>query len=48
MAGVVGWDHGSWAVAFDECPVVSGFEVVVVFAERVELVDACAFGVGHS
>ena len=46
MAGVVGWDHGSSAVAGDELPSVVGLEVVVVFAQRVEVVDASAVRFG--
>ena len=44
MSGVVGRDHRSRSVAGDEGPVVAGLEVVVVLAERVELVDARALG----
>ena len=46
MAGVVAWDHGAFAGAVDEEPAVVGLEVVVVRAERIELVDACASGFG--
>ena len=46
VAGVVGWDEGSFAGAGDEGPAVVGFEVVVVGAERVELIEPCVFGAG--
>jgi hypothetical protein len=46
VAGVVGWDHGSAALAGGECPAVVGLEVVVVVAEAVEVVEAGAVGVG--
>ena len=46
MARVIGWDHRSFAGARDERPAVVGVEVVVVGAERVELVDAGAFRFG--
>src|SRR5690348_6761222 len=39
MAGVVGWDHGPFAVAVDEGPAVVGLEPVVVGAGPVEPVE---------
>ncbi len=45
VAGVVGWDHGSWSGACDERPAVMGFEVVVELAERVGFVEAGVMGV---
>jgi hypothetical protein len=46
VAGVVGWDEGAFAVAGCQGPAVAGLEVVVVFAEWVELVQAGAPGAG--
>ena len=50
MAAACTWGGGgrrvgpwAWALAVDEGPVVAGLEVVVVLAQRVELVDPCAF-----
>ena len=48
VAGVVGWDHGSAAFAFDEVPAVVGLEVVVVVTDPVELVEAGVFRFRHS
>ena len=44
VAGVVGWDEGSFAGSVDERPAEVGLEVVFVLAERVDLVDPGAFG----
>jgi hypothetical protein len=41
VARIVGAHHRSFAGAFDECPPVAVFSVVVVFAQRVELFDTC-------
>jgi hypothetical protein len=46
VVGVVGWDHGSGAGAGDQCPVVVGFEAVVVAAEPVEFGEGGVAGVG--
>jgi len=45
MAGIVGCDHGSFARAVDEGPSVAGFEVVVVVAAVVGVVDSGVVGV---
>ena len=39
MVGVVGWDHRSWSCAVDQRPAVQGLEVVVVFAEAIEIAE---------
>jgi hypothetical protein len=46
MAGVLGWDHGAFAGAFDERPSVEGLEMVVVGAEAVAFVEAGVVGLG--
>src|SRR5262249_38703979 len=46
VAGVVGWDEGAFAGAFDERPAVVGLEVVVVFAQPVGVVDSRRVGLG--
>ena len=47
VAGVVGWDHWSFAFAVDECPAVVGLEVVVVSAERVDSSSRVCFVFTH-
>src|SRR3954465_12426834 len=46
MVGVAPRDHGPFALPFHERPVVSGFESVVVVAERVDALGWRAVGFG--
>ena len=46
VAGVVGWDEGPFAFAFDEGPAVLGFLAVVVTAQAVEEVEGGEVGFG--
>ena len=46
VAGVVGWDEGPFAFAFDEGPAVVGFLGVVVAAEPVEEIEGGEVGLG--
>jgi hypothetical protein len=46
MAGVVGWDEGPFAFAFDEGPAVLGFLAMVVVAQAVQEVKGGEVGFG--
>lgn len=39
MAGVVGWDEGSFAAPLNQCPALMSLLVVVVSAEPVEEIE---------
>jgi len=40
MARMLRWNHRPFAGAGDQCPPVEGLAVVMVFAQRIALVDA--------
>src|SRR5690349_97208 len=44
VAGVVGWDHGAFSVAFDQRPPAISLQIVAVAAEAVTLVDSGVVG----
>ena len=45
MTGIVGRDHGAVAGSGEQGPPLAGVEVVVVVAERIELVEPGVTGV---